>query len=129
MWRRTGSDLHAHFASGGTLRPVQPGVARMVCSYHVERGHEAQHHLVVLPAQAYHGASIATFGLTGQGRTAGPLSALYPAAAAHPAVDMVVRSFGERPAPRALDQYLVKAERSGRGVSHRAGSARRRTWA
>jgi hypothetical protein len=37
----------------------------MVRSYHVERG-EPSRHLVISPAQAYHGASIATFGLTGR---------------------------------------------------------------
>lgn len=52
-----------HFTSGGT--EANELALRMVRSYHVERG-EQQRHLVVSPAQAYHGASIATFGLTGR---------------------------------------------------------------
>ncbi len=54
---------HAHFVSGGT--EANELALRMVRSYHVERG-QAKRHLVVSPAQAYHGASIATFGLTGR---------------------------------------------------------------
>jgi adenosylmethionine-8-amino-7-oxononanoate aminotransferase len=54
---------HAHFVSGGT--EANELALRMVRSYHVERGHEKRH-LVVSPAQSYHGASIATFGLTGR---------------------------------------------------------------
>lgn len=52
-----------HFTSGGT--EANELALRMVRSYHVERG-EPGRHLVVSPAQAYHGASIATFGLTGR---------------------------------------------------------------
>lgn len=52
-----------HFTSGGT--EANELALRMVRSYHVERG-EHQRHLVISPAQAYHGASIATFGLTGR---------------------------------------------------------------
>lgn len=52
-----------HFVSGGT--EANELALRMVRSYHVERG-ETDRHLVVSPAQAYHGASIATFGLTGR---------------------------------------------------------------
>ncbi|MDX1885719.1 aspartate aminotransferase family protein [Mycolicibacterium sp. 120270] len=54
---------HAHFVSGGT--EANELALRMARSYHVERG-QANRHLVVSPAQAYHGASIATFGLTGR---------------------------------------------------------------
>jgi adenosylmethionine-8-amino-7-oxononanoate aminotransferase len=53
----------AHFVSGGT--EANELALRMVRSYHVERG-DGDRHLVVSPAQAYHGASIATFGLTGR---------------------------------------------------------------
>jgi adenosylmethionine-8-amino-7-oxononanoate aminotransferase len=53
----------AHFVSGGT--EANELALRMVRSYHVERG-EDKRHLVISPAQAYHGASIATFGLTGR---------------------------------------------------------------
>jgi adenosylmethionine-8-amino-7-oxononanoate aminotransferase len=53
----------AHFVSGGT--EANELALRMVRSYHVERG-DRRRHLVVSPAQAYHGASIATFGLTGR---------------------------------------------------------------
>lgn len=53
----------AHFVSGGT--EANELALRMVRSYHVERGDDKRH-LVVSPAQAYHGASIATFGLTGR---------------------------------------------------------------
>ncbi|MDV3128956.1 aminotransferase class III-fold pyridoxal phosphate-dependent enzyme [Mycobacterium sp. 21AC1] len=52
-----------HFVSGGT--EANELALRMVRSYHVERGDEKRH-LVVSPAQAYHGASVATFGLTGR---------------------------------------------------------------
>ena len=52
-----------HFVSGGT--EANELALRMVRSYHVERG-EDKRHLVISPAQAYHGASIATFGLTGR---------------------------------------------------------------
>ncbi|HMM94045.1 aminotransferase class III-fold pyridoxal phosphate-dependent enzyme [Phycicoccus sp.] len=52
-----------HFVSGGT--EANELALRMVRSYHVERGNPKRH-LVVSPAQAYHGASIATFGLTGR---------------------------------------------------------------
>jgi len=53
----------AHFVSGGT--EANELALRMVRSYCVERG-EDKRHLVISPAQAYHGASIATFGLTGR---------------------------------------------------------------
>lgn len=53
----------AHFVSGGT--EANELALRMVRSYHVDKG-EAGRHLVVSPAQSYHGASIATFGLTGR---------------------------------------------------------------
>jgi adenosylmethionine-8-amino-7-oxononanoate aminotransferase len=52
-----------HFTSGGT-EANELGL-RMARSYHVERG-ELNRHLIISPAQAYHGASIATFGLTGR---------------------------------------------------------------
>lgn len=52
-----------HFVSGGT--EANELALRMVRSYHVDRGDLARH-LVVSPAQSYHGASIATFGLTGR---------------------------------------------------------------
>ena len=52
-----------HFVSGGT-EANELGL-RMARSYHVERGN-TDRHLVVSPAQSYHGASIATFGLTGR---------------------------------------------------------------
>lgn len=54
---------HAHFVSGGT--EANELALRMVRSYQVERGQDMRH-LVVSPAQSYHGASIATFGLTGR---------------------------------------------------------------
>lgn len=53
----------AHFVSGGT-EANELGL-RMVRSYHVERG-DSKRHLIVSPAQSYHGASVATFGLTGR---------------------------------------------------------------
>lgn len=53
----------AHFVSGGT--EANELALRMVRSYHVDRG-DVGRHLVVSPAQSYHGASIATFGLTGR---------------------------------------------------------------
>jgi adenosylmethionine-8-amino-7-oxononanoate aminotransferase len=53
----------AHFVSGGT--EANELALRMVRSYHVDRG-DTGRHLVVSPAQSYHGASIATFGLTGR---------------------------------------------------------------
>jgi adenosylmethionine-8-amino-7-oxononanoate aminotransferase len=52
-----------HFTSGGT-EANELGL-RMARSYHVERG-ERGRHLIISPAQSYHGASIATFGLTGR---------------------------------------------------------------
>ncbi|MFI6286623.1 aspartate aminotransferase family protein [Streptomyces sp. NPDC051018] len=52
-----------HFTSGGT-EANELGL-RMARSYHVERG-EPSRHLIISPAQSYHGASIATFGLTGR---------------------------------------------------------------
>jgi len=59
----------AHFVSGGT-EANELGL-RMVRSYHVERGDEDRY-LVLSPAQAYHGASIATFGLTGRSALQAP---------------------------------------------------------
>lgn len=53
----------AHFVSGGT--EANELALRMVRSYHVERG-DVSRHIIVSPAQSYHGASIATFGLTGR---------------------------------------------------------------
>ncbi|MAS07737.1 MAG: hypothetical protein CL534_24040 [Ahrensia sp.] len=53
----------AHFVSGGT--EANELALRMVRSYHVDKG-DSGRHLVVSPAQSYHGASIATFGLTGR---------------------------------------------------------------
>jgi adenosylmethionine-8-amino-7-oxononanoate aminotransferase len=52
-----------HFTTGGT-EANELGL-RMARSYHVERG-EPDRYLIVSPAQAYHGASMATFGLTGR---------------------------------------------------------------
>lgn len=52
-----------HFVTGGT--EANELALRMVRNYHVERGESARH-IVVSPAQSYHGASIATFGLTGR---------------------------------------------------------------
>ena len=53
----------AHFVSGGT--EANELALRMVRNYHVERG-QAGRHIMISPAQSYHGASIATFGLTGR---------------------------------------------------------------
>jgi adenosylmethionine-8-amino-7-oxononanoate aminotransferase len=52
-----------HFTSGGT--EANELALRMARSYHVERG-EHTRQLIISPAQSYHGASIATFGLTGR---------------------------------------------------------------
>jgi adenosylmethionine-8-amino-7-oxononanoate aminotransferase len=52
-----------HFTSGGT-EANELGL-RMVRSYHVENG-QSERQLIVSPAQSYHGASMATFGLTGR---------------------------------------------------------------
>lgn len=52
-----------HFVSGGT--EANELALRMVRSYHVERG-DIGRTKIISPAQSYHGASIATFGLTGR---------------------------------------------------------------
>ena len=52
-----------HFTSGGT--EANELALRMARSYHVEHG-EPSRHLIISPAQSYHGASVATFGLTGR---------------------------------------------------------------
>ncbi|MBA2549825.1 MAG: aminotransferase class III-fold pyridoxal phosphate-dependent enzyme [Nocardioidaceae bacterium] len=92
----------AHFVSGGT-EANELGL-RMARSYHVEHG-DADRHLVVSPAQAYHGASIATFGLTGR---AGLQSPYQPYIQQQPHIPPSTWSFdptGEG-ALRALDEVL-----------------------
>lgn len=52
-----------HFTSGGA--EANETLLRLARSYHVERG-EPERTLVVSPAQAYHGPTMATLGLTGR---------------------------------------------------------------
>lgn len=52
-----------HFVSGGS--EANELALRLVRSYHVERG-EAERWRIISPAQAYHGPTIATLGLTGR---------------------------------------------------------------
>ena len=94
----------AHFVSGGT--EANELALRMVRSYHVERG-EANRHLVVSPAQAYHGASIATFGLTGRPGLQAPYQ---PYIQQHPHIPPSTWLFdptGEQ-ALAALDEILAR---------------------
>jgi len=52
-----------HFVSGGA--EANETALRMVRSYHVERG-ELERTRIISPAQAYHGPTVATLGLTGR---------------------------------------------------------------
>src|SRR5215213_8318163 len=52
-----------HFVSGGA--EANETALRLVRSYHVERGEPERRH-IVSPAQAYHGPTMATLGLTGR---------------------------------------------------------------
>jgi len=54
---------HVRFASGGS--EANETALRLARSYHVERGDEARWR-IVSPAQAYHGATMATLSLTGR---------------------------------------------------------------
>ena len=108
---------HAHFVSGGT-----------------EANELALRMVPQLPRRARAGGAasrrIAGPGLSWcehrdirsdwQGRTAGPVSALHPTAAAHPAVDMAVRHLGRRGVACA-GRRTGAGGRSGRGVPDRAG--------
>ena len=96
---------HAHFVSGGT--EANELALRMVRSYHVERGQEARH-LVVSPAQAYHGASIATFGLTGRAGLQAPYQPYIQQQPHIPPSTWLFDPSGEA-ALRALDEILAKA--------------------
>jgi adenosylmethionine-8-amino-7-oxononanoate aminotransferase len=91
-----------HFVSGGT--EANELALRMVRSYHVERG-EDQRHLVVSPAQAYHGASIATFGLTGRPGLQAPYQPYIQQQPHIPPSTWLFDPSGEE-ALRALDEIL-----------------------
>lgn len=97
-----------HFVSGGT-EANELGL-RMVRSYHVERG-DSERYLVVSPAQAYHGASIATFGLTGRKGLQSPYQPYIQQQAHIPPSTWKFDPTGES-ALRALDEVL---EGPGRG--------------
>jgi adenosylmethionine-8-amino-7-oxononanoate aminotransferase len=96
---------HAHFVSGGT--EANELALRMVRSYHVERGQEKRH-LVVSPAQAYHGASIATFGLTGRPGLQDPYQPYIQQQPHIPPSTWLFDTSGEA-ALRALDEILADA--------------------
>ena len=95
---------HAHFVSGGT--EANELALRMVRSYHVERGQEKRH-LVVSPAQAYHGASIATFGLTGRPGLQAPYQPYIQQQPHIPPSTWLFDPSGEA-ALRALDEILAE---------------------
>jgi adenosylmethionine-8-amino-7-oxononanoate aminotransferase len=61
--RLPGSLNRVHFVSGGA--EANETAVRLVRSYHVERG-EPQRTRIVSPAQAYHGPTAVTLGLTGR---------------------------------------------------------------
>ena len=94
----------AHFVSGGT--EANELALRMVRSYHVERGQQARH-LVVSPAQAYHGASIATFGLTGRAGLQAPYQPYIQQQPHIPPSTWLFDTSGEA-ALRALDDVLAQ---------------------
>lgn len=58
-----------HFTSGGA--EANETAVRLVRSYHVERG-DAERWRIVSPAQAYHGPTAVTLGLTGRAALKGP---------------------------------------------------------
>ena len=58
-----------HFVSGGA--EANETALRLARSYHVERG-EPDRTRIISPAQAYHGPTMATLGLTGRGRLQAP---------------------------------------------------------
>jgi adenosylmethionine-8-amino-7-oxononanoate aminotransferase len=58
-----------HFTSGGA--EANETAVRLVRSYHVERG-EPERWRIVSPAQAYHGPTAVTLGLTGRAALTGP---------------------------------------------------------
>jgi adenosylmethionine-8-amino-7-oxononanoate aminotransferase len=66
----------AYFVTGGA--EANEAALRLARSYHVERG-EPERWRFVSPAQAYHGPTIATLGLTGRPGLQGPLGPYLPA--------------------------------------------------
>jgi adenosylmethionine-8-amino-7-oxononanoate aminotransferase len=95
---------HAHFVSGGT--EANELALRMVRSYHVERGQEKRH-LVISPAQSYHGASVATFGLTGRPGLQAPYEPYIQQQPHIPPSTWLFDTTGEA-ALRALDDILAR---------------------
>lgn len=95
---------HVHFVSGGT--EANELALRMVRSYHVEQGRQNRH-LVVSPAQAYHGASIATFGLTGRPGLQAPYEPYIQQQPHIPPATWLFDPSGEA-ALRALDDILAR---------------------
>ena len=93
-----------HFVSGGT--EANELALRMVRSYHVERGNP-ERHLVVSPAQSYHGASIATFGLTGRPGLQAPFQPYMQQQPHIPPSTWTFDPTGEQ-ALAALDQVLAE---------------------
>jgi adenosylmethionine-8-amino-7-oxononanoate aminotransferase len=93
-----------HFVSGGT--EANELALRMVRSYQVERG-QPNRHLVVSPAQAYHGASIATFGLTGRPGLQAPYTPYIQQQPHIPPSTWLFDPSGEA-ALRALDDILAQ---------------------
>lgn len=66
----------AYFVTGGS--EANEAALRLARSYHVERG-EPKRWRFISPAQAYHGPTIATLGLTGRPGLQGPLGPYLPA--------------------------------------------------
>ena len=93
-----------HFTSGGT-EANELGL-RMARSYHVERG-EPGRHLIISPAQAYHGASIATFAMTGRPALQAPYEP-YLAQQPHIAPSTWRSDPSGQTAPAELDQVLAR---------------------
>jgi adenosylmethionine-8-amino-7-oxononanoate aminotransferase len=66
----------AYFVTGGA--EANEAALRLARSYHVERG-EPERWRFISPAQAYHGPTVATLGLTGRPGLQGPLGPYLPA--------------------------------------------------
>jgi adenosylmethionine-8-amino-7-oxononanoate aminotransferase len=95
-----------HFTSGGT-EANELGL-RMVRSYHVEKGDDRRQ-VVISPAQSYHGASMATFGLTGRQGLQAPYEPYIQNQAHIPPSTWLTDPTGET-ALQALDEVLERVD-------------------
>lgn len=95
----------ASFVTGGA--EANEAALRLARSYHVERGDPGRWR-VISPAQAYHGPTVATLGLTARPGLYGPLDRYLPPTLHIPPSTRQLDPTGER-ALEALDRVLAQA--------------------